>query len=104
MTWLIEWFTNPYNRDELVNEAEEWVRNRGRRPKRVTVPDVRGLVFSEAWERLMLAGFRVTVHRLEPNPAAEDGIVVAQDPPPGTVARRKAKIRLSVLHPKKESG
>ncbi len=98
--WLDSLFTDPRYRDVLVNEAEEWVRPKGPlRRQEVAVPDVRGMIFREAWERLMLAGFRVRVQRLEPNPAPEDGVVVAQDPAPGTMARRKTRVRLSVLHP-----
>jgi hypothetical protein len=71
-----------------------------RRRERIPVPDVRNRPFNEGWEELVLSGFDVTVTRLEPNPAPVMGMIVDQSPPPGTIARRTARVHVSVLHPR----
>ena len=70
-----------------------------RRRERVTVPDVMSMPFIQAFETLALAGFHVKVTRLEPRPAPEMGYVVGQYPPTGRVARRNARVRITVHHP-----
>jgi beta-lactam-binding protein with PASTA domain len=63
---------------------------------RTAVPDVRGLAFSEAWERLTLADFTVRVDRSGGDPRPVIGPVVAQHPPPGTLAPRWTRVRVTV--------
>lgn len=70
-----------------------------RQRKRLPVPDVRNMPFNRAWESLVLAGFDVKVTRLERQPAAVMGIVVAQFPPAGRTPRRNRRVRVTVHHP-----
>jgi beta-lactam-binding protein with PASTA domain len=70
--------------------------SRHRHRARAVVPDVRGLAFSEAWERLTLADFTVRVDRSRGDPRPVIGPVIAQHPPPGTVARRWTRVRVTV--------
>jgi hypothetical protein len=70
-----------------------------RQRARTPIPDVRSMPFSDAWETLVVAGFDVKVSRLEPRPAPVMGVVVGQYPPPGRVARRNARVRITVHHP-----
>ena len=60
--------------------------------------DVRGLAFDQARSPLVLAGFRVHVERLEPDPRPEMGMVVGQSPPAGRKERRGATVSLLVWH------
>lgn len=91
--------------DGIVGAIEDAFRNfvmggaySRRRRERVPVPDVRDLPFDEGWRELVLAGFDVTITRLEPNPAPVMGVIVDQSPPPGSIARRSARVHISVLH------
>jgi beta-lactam-binding protein with PASTA domain len=68
----------------------------GTAPRRQRVPDVRGLAFSEAWERLTLADFTVRVDRSRGDPRPVIGPVVAQHPPPRTLAHRWTRVRVTV--------
>jgi beta-lactam-binding protein with PASTA domain len=70
-----------------------------RQRERKPIPDVRSMPFSRAWETLVLSGFDVKVSRVEPRPAPMMGVVVGQYPPPGRVARRNARVRITVHHP-----
>jgi beta-lactam-binding protein with PASTA domain len=70
-----------------------------RQRERKPIPDVRSMPFNKAWEALVLSGFDVKVTRLERRPAPEMGVVVGQYPPPGRVARRNARVRITVHHP-----
>jgi beta-lactam-binding protein with PASTA domain len=69
---------------------------RSRRGARAHVPDVRGLAFSEAWEKLTLADFTVRVDRSRGDPRPVVGPVLAQNPPPGTLAPRRTRVRVTV--------
>lgn len=91
----------------VFDEAEDVVRNlvmggaySRRRRERIPVPDVRDLPFDEGWQTLVLAGFDVAITRLEPRPAPVMGVIVDQDPAPGTIVRRSARVHISVLHPR----
>jgi beta-lactam-binding protein with PASTA domain len=70
-----------------------------RQRERTPIPDVRSMPFSKAWETLVMSGFDVKVSRLERRPAPVMGFVVGQYPPPGRVARRNARVRITVHHP-----
>jgi beta-lactam-binding protein with PASTA domain len=68
-------------------------------PRTITVPDFRGQRVSETWYPAMRARVRTRVVRLTDRPAPTDGLVIDQDPPPGTEVRRDSVVTLSVLHP-----
>jgi PASTA domain len=69
-------------------------------PRRVTVPDVRGLFFSVCLEITGKLGLRVTTVRLTEHPMAVDGLVVAQSPGPKVQARRGSALTVQVWHPR----
>jgi len=68
-------------------------------PRRVAVPDVRGLFFSVCLEITGKLGLRVTTVRLTAHPMPVDGLVVAQSPKPATRARRGSPLTVQVWHP-----
>ena len=74
-------------------------RVRKRRPARpVAVPDVRGLFYPVCVEVARRHRLQVTAIRLTQRPMAVDGLVVDQDPPPGTV-RRGGRLTVQIWHP-----
>jgi hypothetical protein len=69
------------------------------RPARpVAVPDVRGLFYPVCVEVARRHRLQVTAVRLTERPMAVDGLVVDQDPPPGTV-RRGGQLTAQIWHP-----
>jgi curved DNA-binding protein CbpA len=70
-------------------------------PRRVTVPDVRGLFYSACLTATGRLGLRLAVVRLTENPMPVDGLVVDQAPRPQTKARRDAVLTVRVWHPAK---
>jgi beta-lactam-binding protein with PASTA domain len=81
---------------EEAGESPQDGRTRFRFGRRSRVPDVRGLPFSEAWEKLTLADFGVRVDRSRGDPRPVVGAVTAQHPPPGTMAAHRTSVRLTV--------
>jgi hypothetical protein len=71
---------------------------RPRPPRRVTVPDVRGLFYNVCQEVAGRLGMQVTPVRLTERPMPVDGLIVDQDPPPG-VLRRGGQLTVRVWHP-----
>lgn len=68
-------------------------------PRRVTVPDVRGLFFSVCLGIAGKLGLRVTTVRLTAHPMPVDGLVVAQSPQRAARARRGSALTVQVWHP-----
>ena len=68
-------------------------------PRRLTVPDVRGLFCKECLQIVGRIGFRVTVVRLTEHPMPVDGLVVGQSPAPEAKARRDSALTIKVWHP-----
>jgi hypothetical protein len=68
-------------------------------PRRVTVPDVRGLFFSVLLPIAGKAGLRVVTVRLTGHPMPVDGLVVGQSPRPAARARRGSALTVQVWHP-----
>jgi hypothetical protein len=58
----------------------DWLAPHPGPPRRVTVPDVRGLFFSVCLGITGKLGLRVTTVRLTARPMLVDGLVVAQSP------------------------
>lgn len=69
------------------------------RPRRLTVPDLRGLFFRSCRDVVTMAGLRLDVVRLTPDPMPVEGLVVGQSPAPGTQVRRHAALTVQVWHP-----
>jgi len=68
-------------------------------PRRVVVPDVRGLFFRPCRDLVTMAGLRLAVVRLTPDPLPVEGLVADQSPDPGSRVRRQAVLTVLVWHP-----
>lgn len=68
-------------------------------PRRVAVPDVRGLFYSACWGITGKLGFRITTVRLTERPMPVEGLVVGQAPRPGARARWGSVLTVQVWHP-----
>jgi hypothetical protein len=77
----------------------DWLAPHPGPPRRITVPDVRGLFFSVCLDITGKLGLRVTTVRLTAHPVPVDGLVVAQSPRPATRARRGSALTVQVWHP-----
>jgi DnaJ domain/PASTA domain len=70
-----------------------------RPPRRVVVPDVRGLFYSTCSGITGKLGFRITTVRLTEHPMPVDGLVVDQSPRPAARAGRGSVLTVQVWHP-----
>ena len=77
----------------------DWLAPHPGPPRRVAVPDVRGLFFSVCLDITGKLGLRVTTVRLTAHPMPVDGLVVAQSPRPAMRARRGSALTVQVWHP-----
>ena len=68
-------------------------------PRRVSVPDVRGLFFRPCQTAAATAGFRLRVVRLTADPMPVEGLVAGQWPAPGITAKRDSELTIEVWHP-----
>jgi hypothetical protein len=88
--------------DELLGgllALTDWLAPHPASPKRVVVPDVRGLFFSVCLGITGKLGLRVATVRLTEHPMPVDGLVVSQSPGPAERARRGSALTLHVWHP-----
>jgi hypothetical protein len=69
----------------------------------VKVPDFRGLRVSDTFLMALEAGVKLEMVRLARHPAPVDGLVVSQDPLPGTRVKRDSRVALIVRHPEDSS-
>lgn len=86
---------------ELIGGWQELFGGGVRRPRRrapTTVPDVRGLFSSTCRDVASRHGLEVTVVRLTERPMPVEGLVVSQDPAPGTRCRG-GRLSVRVWHP-----
>jgi hypothetical protein len=70
-----------------------------RQTRIVKVPDFRGRLVSETFLHALRAGVKTEIVRLAKHPAPVDGVVVLQDPSPGTRVKRDSSVFLIVRHP-----
>ena len=77
----------------------DWLAPHPGSPKRVAVPDVRGLFFSVCLGITGKLGLRVITVRLTEHPMPVDGLVVGQSPGPAAQPRRGSALTLHVWHP-----
>lgn len=70
-----------------------------RKPRRVVVPDVRGLFYSVCIEIMGKLGLRITTVRLTKHPMPVDGLVVGQSPVPAERMRWGTAVTVQVWHP-----
>jgi len=68
-------------------------------PRRIPVPDVRGLFYSVCLELVGRLDLRVTAVRLTQHPMPVDGLVVDQSPLPPAKIRREGELTVQVWHP-----
>lgn len=69
-----------------------------RPPRRVAIPDVRGLFYNVCVEVARRHGLHVMAVRLTERPMAVEGLIVDQDPPPGAV-RQGGQLTVQLWHP-----
>jgi hypothetical protein len=69
-------------------------------PRRwLTVPDTRGLFYRSCQAVVTMAGLRLAVARLTPDPSPVEGLIVGQSPAPGARARPLSTLTVQVWHP-----
>jgi len=73
-------------------------------PRRIPVPDVRGLFYSVCLDLLGRLDLQVTAVRLTPHPMPVDGLVVDQSPKPPAKIRREGELTVQVWHPPLRAG
>jgi len=68
-------------------------------PRRRTVPDVRGLFYQPCRDVVTMAGLRLAVVRLTPDPMPVEGLVVGQSPAAGSEVKAGSTVTVRVWHP-----
>jgi hypothetical protein len=82
-----------------LRALSDWLAPHPRPPRRVTVPDVRGLFYSVCLEVAGRLGLQVTAVRLTERPMPVDGLVVDQSPLPPARVHRASALTVRVWHP-----
>jgi len=77
----------------------DWLAPRPAPPRRVTVPDVRGLFVTGARRLLVAAGLRSEVVQLTRDPIPVEGLAIDQSLRAGTTAHRSTSVTIQVWHP-----
>jgi hypothetical protein len=77
----------------------DWLAPHPHPPRRVPVPDVRGLFYAACMEVAGRVGLHVTAVRLTEHPMPVEGLVVDQSPLPPAKARRGSALTVQVWHP-----
>jgi len=95
-----EWLASPLF-DPLADleTIADWFAPHPRPSKTVTVPDVCRMHASDAFYEVAKADLQINFVRLTDDPTGGDGIVVDQDPAPGTSVRRHSKLTVQVVYP-----
>jgi hypothetical protein len=99
--------TDYYNRGAMLGGAvlealgavADWLAPRPAAPRRIVVPDVRGLFAGPCRRLLTSNGLRMEVVRLTGDPMPVEGLVVDQSPSPGAKIRRSRTLTVQVWHP-----
>ena len=68
-------------------------------PRRLTVPDVRGLFYQPCRDVVTMTGLRLAVVRLTADPMPVEGLVAGQSPSAGTHVRAGSTLTARVWHP-----
>jgi len=77
----------------------DWLAPHPGPPRRVIVPDVRGLFYSVCLSMAGRAGLRIRRIQLTEHPRPVEGLVVGQSPRPATKVRRASELTVQVWHP-----
>jgi DnaJ domain len=81
----------------------DWLAPHPGPPRRLVVPDVRGLFYSVCLELVGRLDLRVSAVRLTPRPMPVDGLVVGQSPLPPAKIRREGELTIQLWHPSIQS-
>lgn len=84
---------------EVLGALADWLAPHSTPPRRVPVPDVRGLFIGGARRLVVMAGLRCEVVQLTTDAMPVEGLVVDQSPQQGTTVRRSATVTVQVWHP-----
>jgi hypothetical protein len=84
---------------EGLGMIADWLAPRPAPPRRVAVPDVRGLFVTGARRLLVASGLRSEVVQLTHDPIPVEGLVVDQSLQAGTKAHRASTVTVQVWHP-----
>ncbi len=90
------------NSDALVEGLgliADWLAPRPAPPRRVAVPDVRGLFVTGARRLLVAAGLHSEVVQLTRDPLPVEGLAIDQSLPAGARAHRSTTVTVQVWHP-----
>jgi hypothetical protein len=82
----------------------DWLTPHSHPPRRIPVPDVRGLFYTVCVEVAGRRDLRVTAVRLTEHPMPVDGLVVDQSPLPPAKVHRAGALTVQVWHPSAGSG
>ncbi len=82
----------------LLDELAGWLRPRHRLPRKVLVPDFRGMRVGDSRHEALRAGVKIHLTRLIDNPAPVEGIIIDQQPSAGTRVKRGCTVNVSVFH------
>ena len=77
----------------------DWLAPHPGPPRRVTVPDVRGLFYPVCLQIAGRVGLRIRSIQLTEHPMPVEGLVVGQSPRAATKARRVSELTVQVWHP-----
>jgi hypothetical protein len=77
----------------------DWLAPNPGPPRRVIVPDVRGLFYGTCLQIVGNLGLQIRRIQLTEHPMPVEGLVVAQSPRPGTKTRRASDLTVQVWHP-----
>lgn len=93
-----------YGRSAMVAAAAleafaEWLTPPPAAPRRIALPDVRGLFVGPCRRLLSGTGLRIEVVRLTRDPMPVEGLIVDQSPPPGARSPRSGTVTVQVWHP-----
>jgi hypothetical protein len=77
----------------------DWLAPHPSPPRRLAVPDMRGLFYSVCLELVGKLDLRVTTVRLTQHPMPVDGLVVDQSPRPPAKIHRDGELTIQVWHP-----
>jgi hypothetical protein len=82
----------------------DWLAPHPSPPRRLAVPDVRGLFYSVCLEIVGRLDLRVAAVRLTQHPMPVDGLVVDQSPTPPAKIHRGGELTIQVWHPSASPG
>jgi len=77
----------------------DWLAPHPGPPRRVIVPDVRGLFYPVCLQIAGRVGLRINKIQLTEHPMPVEGLVVGQSPRPATKAHRASELTVQVWHP-----